>query len=82
MAKFCDSCIYWEKVVPQVSGDNFGICHNVEVAMKVAMDGKTHLAEDGALWTAQYFGCVHWRENDGSLLSTDDIVKDIIKTDG
>lgn len=74
--KFCCTCIHWERVVPDVAGDNFGICDNVAVATKVALDGKTHLEEEGTLWTEQYFGCIYWRENDGSLLSTDDIVKD------
>lgn len=76
MSKFCNNCINWEKVIPQVSGDNFGICQDISVAMKVAMDGKTHLGEEGALWTEQYFGCIYWREDDGSLLSIDDIVND------
>ena len=36
--------------------------------MKIALDGKTHLNEDGALWTEAFFWCVHWRENDGALI--------------
>ena len=75
MSKFCKTCIYWEKVVPQVSGDNFGVCQDVSVSMKVAMDGKSHLSEEGALWTEQYFGCVYWRENDGSILNIEEAVK-------
>jgi hypothetical protein len=71
-AKFCCTCLHWEKIAP-VSGDQFGICQDVGVAMKVAMDGKTHLAEEGTLWTEAYFGCIYWRENDGSLLSLNDI---------
>lgn len=74
MSNFCNKCIQWEKVTPQLAGSNFGICHDVSVAMKVALDGKTHLGEDGAFWTEAYFGCVHWRENDGSLLGFDDII--------
>lgn len=79
VAKFCCDCTHWEKVTPQLSGDTFGICQSTAVAMKVAVDGKTHLDEGGALWTAQYFGCVCWQENDGSLLSTDDVVRKNIK---
>jgi hypothetical protein len=78
-AKFCCDCTHWEKVTPQLAGDNFGVCHSTTVAMKVAINGKTHLNEDGILWTAQYFGCICWQQNDGSLLSTDDVVKKIIK---
>ena len=79
VAKFCGSCVHWEKVTPQVGGDNFGICQSTFVGMKVAVDGKTHLGEGGALWTEQYFGCICHQPNDGSLLSTDKAVKKIIK---
>ncbi|MDB5199138.1 MAG: hypothetical protein JWO92_1101 [Chitinophagaceae bacterium] len=76
MSKSCCTCIHWEKVIPQISGDTFGICDNASVAMKVALDGKTHLGEGGTFWTQEYFGCVYHGTNDGGLLSTDDEVKD------
>jgi hypothetical protein len=74
-AKFCCTCIHWEKVAP-IAGDAFGICHDVGVSMKVALDGKSNLSEEGTFWTEAYFGCVYWRENDGSLLSINEIVED------
>jgi hypothetical protein len=74
MANFCRDCISWERLDP-VIGQGFGICHNVGVAMKVAMDGKTHLAEDGILWTDAYFGCIYWRDTPNALVDVSKILK-------
>ena len=74
MSKFCCDCIHWEKVTP-VSGDTFGICHDVGVSMKVVLDGKTKLGNDGTLWTAAFFGCIFWREKGNDLLSIDKLLK-------
>lgn len=75
MANFCCKCIHWEKV-DLIAAESFGVCDNVSVATKVALDGKTHLGEEGTLWTEAYFGCVYWRQNDGSLLNFEDIIDD------
>lgn len=69
MSKFCCTCIYWEKVIPQIGGDDFGVCHDETVAFKVALDGKTKLGQDGMLSTQGYFGCIFWRQNDGSVVN-------------
>lgn len=74
MSKFCYECIHWEKVIPQLSGDTFGICQSTAVGTKIAVDGKTHLDEGGALWTAQYFGCVHWNKKSNEVVNFDDII--------
>jgi hypothetical protein len=74
MSKFCQNCVSWTKVATRISGNNFGICNNVGVEMKIAIDGKTCTSDDGAFWTEEYFGCIYHRENDGSLLGFDDII--------
>lgn len=74
-SKFCLNCYCWEEVATKVTGDTFGICHNVAVKDKVAVDGKAHVLEEGTLWTEEYFGCLYWRENDGSLFGIDKYVK-------
>ena len=53
------------------------MCHDTSVAMKVALDGKTRLGSEGTLFTQSYFGCIHWRKNDGSLISTNKALKDV-----
>lgn len=73
MANFCCDCIHWEKLTP-ISGDSFGICHSVEVSMKVALDGKTKLSDGGTLWTAAYYGCVQWRNRGNEIVNFDDII--------
>ena len=75
MANFCCDCTHWEKVTP-IAGDAFGMCHSVEVGMKVALDGKTKLGEDGTLWTSAYFGCVHWRKIISLIVDFKDIIDD------
>lgn len=76
MSQFCCECNQWEGVLPQISGDHFGMCHDTSVAMKVALDGKTKLGDQGTLFTQSYFGCIHWRKNDGSLVSTNRALKE------
>jgi hypothetical protein len=73
---FCHTCIFYEKDIFTRTGDKFGICSNTSVAMKVALDGKTHLEEEGTFYTAEYFGCIYWRENDGTLLDINKTIKD------
>jgi len=73
MSNFCCDCIHWEKLTP-IAGDAFGMCHDVSVAMNVALDGKTKLGSDGTLWTAAYFGCVHWRNRSNEVVGFDDII--------
>lgn len=58
-----------------MSGDQFGICTDISVKMNVALDGKTMLSEDGTIWTAEYFGCVYWRQYDQSLINITDTIK-------
>jgi len=73
-SKFCCTCTYWEKVAP-MSGSMSGLCHDTSVHMKVGLEGFSCLNQGGQFWTAANFGCIQWRENDGSLLSTDKHVK-------
>jgi hypothetical protein len=73
MSKFCCDCIHWEKLTP-ITGDAFGICHDVGVAMNVALDGRTKLGDGGALWTSAYFGCVYWRDKGNEVVGFDDII--------
>ncbi len=72
---FCSTCLFYEKDIFQRTGDSFGICHNTTVAMKVALDGKSHLEEGGTFYTADYFGCIYWRETDGTLIDINKILK-------
>lgn len=74
-AKFCCTCIHWEKNIITRVDEKFGICHDVIASSKVFQDAETRLNEDSTVFTEAHFGCVYWRENDGSLFSTDDIVK-------
>lgn len=74
--QFCHTCIFYEKEIFTRHGDEkFGICSNVSVSMKVALDGATHMEEDGTFYTEQYFGCIYWRENNGVLIDTSAIIK-------
>lgn len=74
MSKFCLDCAHWDKVAP-IAGDAFGICLSDAVGMKVALDGKTKLGEEGTLWTSAYFGCVHWAmETNNSLIDLDEVI--------
>jgi hypothetical protein len=75
MAHFCNKCKYWEKIVPQISGDTFGICNSSDVSLKVALDGKTHLNESGTLWTHAYWGCISFRDSGGCLLNVVEMIK-------
>jgi len=69
MAKFCNTCYCWEKVGPQAV-NVLGACHSEEVKLKVHLDfPNIDRDEEGQLWTDQFFGCVHWKQNDGSLVS-------------
>ena len=79
--KFCSTCIHWEKIAPKPT-DAFGICTDVSVAMNVNLMPKSNLSEDNVMWTTANFGCIYWREDDGSLLSTDDEVDDEIESYG
>ena len=76
--KFCQTCVSWDRIAERISGDVFGICNNVGVSMKVALDGKTKISEEGTLWTCEYFGCIYWRGNTGVLIDTSKIVKDLL----
>lgn len=76
MGNFCKSCHSWEKGIFTRAGESFGLCHNVAVATKVVVDGNTVLGEDGSIYTEEYFGCVYWRENRGSLIDTSKIIKE------
>lgn len=73
---FCHTCTFYEKNIFTRVGESFGICHNVAVATKLAVDGRSVLGEDGIIYTEEYFGCVYWREGDGTLIDTSKIVKD------
>ena len=72
---FCQTCIYYEKNIFTRTGESFGMCKNVEVSMKVAVDGKSVMEEDGAIYTEEYFGCIYWRGNGGTILNISNIVK-------
>lgn len=73
MANFCTDCIHWERLHPKPSTEK-GICSDGSVAMHVAIEEGSGMIESGTLWTSPYFGCVYWRDNDGSLLNFDDII--------
>ncbi len=68
MAQFCNECAFWEKDVFNNAGNKFGVCHNVEVAMKVMLDGSTHLEEEGTFYTEGYFGCIYCRPGKFTLI--------------
>lgn len=65
---FCCDCIHWMKE-PEVPITDFGTCDNIQVEMKAGTNDQTILQQDGKLQTNKYFGCIHWAENDGSLLN-------------
>jgi hypothetical protein len=68
-AKFCCTCIHWEKDIFTRVGEKFGICHDVVAPGKIVMDTNTTLNDETILYTEEYYGCIYWRENDGSLLN-------------
>lgn len=74
MSKFCCDCINWEKNIIYRSGTHLGICHDVGVAMNVAMDSGTKLGEDGTLYTAGLFGCIYWKDRGNEVINFDDII--------
>jgi len=76
---FCHTCTFYEKNIFTRTGESFGICHNVAVATKLAIDGKTVLGDDGIIYTEEYFGCIYWRENDGTLIDTSKFSKDKLR---
>ncbi len=70
---FCLNCIYWERV----AATNLGICTSTAVAMNVALDGNTHLSEEGTLWTYSYFGCIYWKgEKGNTIIDINDVIED------
>lgn len=75
MGNFCISCSFYEKGIISRAGESFGICHNVAVATKVLVDGKTVLAEDGVIYTEEYFGCVYWRNHGPRILDLKDVLE-------
>jgi hypothetical protein len=75
MPKFCNTCIHWEKLHPTVSSS--GICHSADVSLNVKMNySDMNMDAEGTLWTEPYFGCVYWRENDGSLININKTITD------
>ncbi len=64
MANFCNECCFWEKNILYKVGSNFGICHCVEVSMKLFTDTTHKLkeSEEQVLYTDGYFGCVQHRK--------------------
>lgn len=75
MGNFCINCSFYEKEIFTRAGESFGVCHNVAVATKVLVDGKTVLEEDGAIYTEEYFGCVYWRNHEGGLFNIKNVSK-------
>lgn len=75
MGNFCINCSFYEKGILTRIGESFGICHNVAVATKVLVDGKTVLGEDGSIYTEEYFGCVYWRNHGPGLLDLKEVLK-------
>ncbi len=73
---FCCTCIKWNKIVP-TEGSGLGICESIEVASKIVVEGRSTLCENYMIWTEPYFGCIHWRNNNGVLVSTDKYGKKI-----
>lgn len=73
MGNFCISCSFYEKGIISRAGESFGVCHNVAVATKVLVDGKTVLGEDGVIYTEEYFGCVYWRNHGPRILDLKDV---------
>jgi len=80
--KFCHTCVSFEKGIFTRVGEKFGMCHNVAVKSKVALDGENIIGQDGVIYTEEYFGCIYWRENNGVLIDTSKIIKDKWKEDG
>lgn len=73
---FCHTCIFYEKDIFSRGADSFGVCRNVEVSMQVVSDGKSQLEEEGTFYTSKYFGCIYWRENDGTLIDINKTLED------
>jgi hypothetical protein len=63
MSKTCSDCVYWEFVYESL-GERFGICSEVMVQFKIKVDIDDEI-DQKAIYTEQYFGCNHFRENDG-----------------
>lgn len=78
-AKFCCTCIHWEKDILTRVEEKFGICHDVIAPDKVIQDRETKINEDNTLYTESYFGCVYWRENDGSIIKFKSTPKELRK---
>lgn len=72
MANFCKECTHWECVVKD--SNSKGICKNTGVALNVGLDIDKVVITGATLWTAPYFGCIYWEEDDGTLLDFDDII--------
>ena len=76
MIHFCEKCLFWEHVAKKVSGEDFGICKDVTVNDKVALDGKNTLGEEGMIWTNAHFGCIYFRDRKSKeLMNISDILK-------
>ncbi len=76
MAKssFCKNCIHWEGELFRRIKEVYGICDHPLVLGMIMLDTQKALHEEKALYTEQFFGCIHFQENDGSLFSTDEII--------
>lgn len=77
MSNFCKTCHYYEKGIFTRAGESFGVCHNIAVATKVAVDGESVLGGDGIIYTEEYFGCVYWRADEGRILDIRDTIKGV-----
>jgi len=75
LGNFCINCSFYEKGIITRVGESFGLCHNVAVATKVLIDGKTVLQEDGSIYTEEYFGCVYWCNHGPGLFGIKEILK-------
>ena len=80
---FCKYCHFYQKEVFTRAGyEKFGICNNVIASSQMVQDTTTIYSENSVVYTEQYFGCVHWRDNPGVLIDVSAIVKDQLKDEG
>ncbi len=73
MGNFCTDCKFWEKDIIPRCGDTLGLCHSPAVEFAVSIDGSKVVGDYGKIWTAKFFGCIHFRESDGTIIDFGDM---------
>jgi len=66
---FCKNCIHWEGGIIIRANSVFGICDHQLVPGLIIIDTDKSMHEDKALYTEEYFGCVHCEEGNRALIN-------------